>query len=99
MAVAAPSKLTDTAPPLACGNCREPMQRLLADGHYGKAVAIDLCRHCDLIWFDDTESARLAGSGLLALIGHMAAAYGLPHEMLRPGLPLPALRPAAADRA
>lgn len=70
-------------PILVCGNCRVPMRRLTLAGHYGAKVHLDLCRACDLIWFDETETARLNGPGLLALIGHMAAAQTLPHEMLR----------------
>ena len=71
-------------PPLVCGNCRQPMQRLALAGHYGHPVDLDLCRHCDLIWFDGTETAQLSGPALLELIGHMAAARALPHELLRP---------------
>ena len=60
------------------------MQRLTLAGHYGHSVDLDLCRSCDLVWFDDTETAQLSGPALLELIGHMAAARALPHEMLRP---------------
>ena len=70
-------------PPLVCGNCREPMQRLALAGHYGHRVDLDLCRGCDLVWFDGSETAQLTGAALLELIGHMAAARALPHEMLR----------------
>ena len=70
-------------PLLACGNCREPMQRLTLDGHYGRAVDLDLCRRCDLVWFDGSETAQLAGPGLLALIGAMAGSQVVAHEMLR----------------
>jgi len=70
-------------PPLVCGNCRETMQRLALAGHYGHAVDLDLCRGCDLVWFDGSETAQLSGPALLELIGHMAAARALPHEMLR----------------
>ena len=59
------------------------MHRLALAGHYGTTVELDLCRHCDLVWFDETETARLTGQGLLALIGGMAESYALPHEMLR----------------
>ena len=59
------------------------MRRLALAGHYGTTIELDLCRHCDLVWFDDTETARLNGPGLLALIGAMAEAHSLPHEMLR----------------
>src|SRR5678815_1942770 len=59
------------------------MQRLALAGHYGLAVDLDLCRGCDLVWFDGSETAQLSGPSLLALIGHMAASRALPHEMLR----------------
>jgi predicted nucleic acid-binding Zn ribbon protein len=68
--------------PLDCGNCRAPMQRLALPGHYGSSVEIDVCASCDLVWFDGTETARLNGPGLLALIGMMAAAYDLPYQPL-----------------
>jgi predicted nucleic acid-binding Zn ribbon protein len=70
-------------PLLACGNCGAPMQRLVLAGHYGRSVDIDLCRACDLVWFDGTETATLSGPALLDLIAAMASARALPHEMLR----------------
>jgi hypothetical protein len=76
-AAAAPAE-----PPLVCGNCRQPMQRLALAGHYGHNVDLDLCRSCDLVWFDGSETAQLSGPALLELIGHMAASRALPHEML-----------------
>ncbi|HEV7576039.1 MAG TPA: hypothetical protein VGO85_08345 [Caldimonas sp.] len=79
------SAVSATAEPaLACGNCRRPMQRLALAGHYGHGVDLDMCRSCDLVWFDDTETAQLSGPALLELIGHMASARALPHELLRP---------------
>ncbi|MEO8080705.1 MAG: hypothetical protein ABI641_09260 [Caldimonas sp.] len=65
------------------------MRRLTLAGHYGQSVDLDLCRHCDLVWFDETETARLSGNGLLALIGDMAEAHTLPHELLRDGAVCP----------
>ncbi|HSC64583.1 MAG TPA: hypothetical protein VLD35_13160 [Caldimonas sp.] len=70
-------------PPLVCGNCRQAMQRLTLAGHYGHGVELDLCRSCDLVWFDGSETAQLSGPALLELIGRMAEARALPHEMLR----------------
>ncbi|MBX3606728.1 MAG: hypothetical protein KF788_15725 [Piscinibacter sp.] len=70
-------------PALNCGNCRQPMRRLALPGHYGRQVEIDLCMHCDLVWFDHTETARLNGVALLELIGTMARAQTLAHEVLR----------------
>jgi len=71
-------------PPLVCGNCRQPMQRLALAGHYGSSINLDLCRGCDLVWFDGTETAQLSGPALLELIGAMVSARALPHAMLKP---------------
>ena len=65
------------------------MQRLALAGHYGHRVDLDLCRGCDLVWFDGTETAQLSGPSLLELIGAMASARALPHEMLRSGARCP----------
>ena len=78
MAVAA----VTAEPTFACGNCRQPMQRLQLPGHYGSSVEIDLCSHCDLVWFDFTETAQITGPSMLDLIGAMARSQTLPHEML-----------------
>lgn len=80
------------APALACGNCGRPLAALQLSGHYGRAVEIDLCGPCHLVWFDHIEAARLAGTGLLTLIGQMAALQTLPHETVRPDLPCPRCR-------
>lgn len=71
----------DAAPP--CGNCHRPLQPLALAGHYGRNVELDVCPPCHLVWFDQTETARLAGPGLLDLIGAMAQAQTLAHEVLR----------------
>lgn len=65
-----------------CGNCGQPMRQVTLAGHYGRAVELDLCAPCHLIWFDQTETARLTGAGLLALIGAMAQAQSLPHTTM-----------------
>ncbi|MFT3664153.1 hypothetical protein [Piscinibacter sp.] len=72
-------------PAIACGNCHEPMQVLRLPGHYGRTVEVDLCSHCHLVWFDLTETARLSGAALLALIEAMAGTQSLPHLTLQPG--------------
>jgi hypothetical protein len=59
------------------------MRRLSLDGHYGQRVEIDLCAPCHLVWFDALESVRLAGTGMLALLGEMANAQREPHQTLR----------------
>jgi hypothetical protein len=40
------------------------MRALDLSGHYQRRVEIDTCPHCCLVWFDDTESVRLAGPGI-----------------------------------
>ncbi len=40
------------------------MRVLDLSGHYQRRVQIDTCQHCCLVWFDDTESVRLAGPGI-----------------------------------
>jgi hypothetical protein len=82
--VATLAPTTAAAPSLSCGNCRAPMQRLVLPGHYGRSVEIDVCAGCHLVWFDLTETARLTGPALLALIGAMAQAQSLAHAVLRP---------------
>ena len=59
------------------------MQRLALAGHYAQRVDLDLCRNCDLVWFDGTETAQLSGPALLELIGAMASARSLPHATLK----------------
>jgi hypothetical protein len=46
------------------------------------------------VWFDPVESARLAPTGLLALVQSMAAAQSIAHQPLRPDLPCPRCRGA-----
>jgi Zn-finger nucleic acid-binding protein len=77
------------APALACGNCGRPLAALSLSGHYGRLVEIDLCGPCHLVWFDTTEGAQLAGTGLLNLVGEMAALQTLPHHTASADLPCP----------
>lgn len=78
-----------TAAPARCSNCAQPLQVLQLQGHYGRTVELDVCPACHLVWFDPVESARLAGPGLLGLVGAMAQAQQLAHTPLRPDLPCP----------
>lgn len=55
-------------------------------GHYGRALELDLCAPCHLVWFDSIEGAHLTGPSLLALVGEMAEAQSLPHTALKPTL-------------
>jgi Zn-finger nucleic acid-binding protein len=83
-----------SAPGPGLQQLRRAAAALRLAGHYGSSVEIDLCAPCHLVWFDVVESARLAGPGLLALIGEMAAAQALAHQPLRPDLACPHCRTA-----
>lgn len=71
--------------PRLCSHCKEPMRKLGLAAHYKHTVEIDVCEPCSLIWFDDTESTRLAGPGLADLVRIIHAAMQQP----RPLQPLP----------
>lgn len=68
-----------------CSHCKEPMRKLGLAAHYKRKVEIDVCEPCSLIWFDDTESTRLAGPGLADLVRIIHDAMQQP----RPLQPLP----------
>lgn len=70
------------------------MRALQLAGHYGRPVEIDLCAPCHLVWFDSVEAARLAGPGLLDLVGAMARAQTLAHQALRRDATCPRCRGA-----
>ena len=44
------------------------MRVLTLAGHYKKPVDIDICEACTLIWFEGTESIKLAGPGIADLV-------------------------------
>jgi len=58
------------------------MRVLDLSGHYQRRVQIDTCTHCCLVWFDDTESVRLAGPGIAEFVGeiHGAMQVGGGHD-------------------
>lgn len=48
----------ESKPGRPCPGCRKPLSVVEADGRDG-AVMIDVCRSCQLIWFDDQEFSDL----------------------------------------
>ncbi|MES2125656.1 MAG: hypothetical protein V4463_00145 [Pseudomonadota bacterium] len=64
----------DTHRTLKCSNCAQPLRTLTLTGHYERPVEIDLCDPCCLVWFDTTESVRLAGAGVAGLVKVIHAA-------------------------
>jgi Transcription factor zinc-finger len=55
------------AAPLGCPGCDQPMERRRFEAHYGRAVDLDLCHGCGLIWFDARESIALTPGAVLRL--------------------------------
>lgn len=52
------------------------MRVLTLPGHYKRPVAIDICEACSLIWFEGTESIKLAGPGIADLVHTIHATLG-----------------------
>ena len=46
----------------SCPGCRNPLSEVKADGQAG-AVMIDVCRTCQILWFDDEEFSDLPKAG------------------------------------
>lgn len=40
-------------------------------GHYGRTLELDVCHHCDVIWFDELEHIQLSGPATLTLVRDM----------------------------
>lgn len=57
--------------PAACPGCQQPLRHVVLEGHYAKAVQVDLCAACHLVWFDAFESVRLSGLGWVQLLRAM----------------------------
>jgi len=53
--------------PTACPSCRQPMSKhRLPRLHHGEII-LDLCFHCQGIWFDEYESAQITPGGIVDL--------------------------------
>jgi len=50
------------------------MRVLDLSGHYQRRVQVDTCAHCCLVWFDGTESVRLAGPGIAEFVNEIHGA-------------------------
>jgi hypothetical protein len=62
------------------------MERRRFDAHYGRAVDLDLCHGCGLIWFDSRESIALTPGAVLRLFAaldeHRDRRHPLSHEAM-----------------
>jgi hypothetical protein len=65
------------------------MTRLELPGHYGRALDIDLCAGCHMLWFDGLESVNLTGRGVLNLLRAIDAAHAVSHTPLPARLDCP----------
>lgn len=54
-----------------CPGCTHPMQAEKFDAIYGGQVEIDVCHHCNGLWFDGRESLQLAPGSTLKLFASM----------------------------
>jgi hypothetical protein len=50
---------------MTCPQCASEMEAMTFDGHLGLPVAIDICRACQVLWFDPREDLRLAPASTL----------------------------------
>ena len=56
-----------------CPNCRKPMAPHQAERLYGQGtLALDLCRGCLAVWFDDKELLQLSPAASIQLLGEFA---------------------------
>ncbi|NOY24303.1 MAG: hypothetical protein GXP62_00360 [Oligoflexia bacterium] len=72
-----------------CPACHRPMLAETYAGHYGREVALDICHHCNAIWFDKLENLGLTAGGVLALIQSMQARYQQDRQPLPQTMPCP----------
>jgi len=68
------------------------MTALTLDGHVGRSVEIDLCRACQMIWFDKQESLRLSPAGTLQLFREVGERRQLSPSPLTPAMKCPRCR-------
>jgi hypothetical protein len=73
-----------------CPNCRAPMAPHLAERRYGQGtIAVDLCRRCLGIWFDDKELLQLSPAAAIQLLGELAKEDACRRTPLDPSLVCP----------
>lgn len=59
------------SPTLPCPACHAPLDVEHHAGHYGKQVELDICHHCNALWFDKMENLALSAGGVLSLLRSM----------------------------
>lgn len=76
---------------MRCPNCTASMAGVDVERLYGKQMALDICRSCQLVWFDDGELLQLAPGGTLQLVSKFVDDHdgGPARPPLRSGLRCP----------
>ena len=73
-----------------CPNCRKPMAPHEAERLYGHGtLALDLCRLCLAVWFDDKELLQISPSAAIQLLGEFAKEDGGTRTPIQPSLACP----------
>lgn len=73
-----------------CPNCRKPMAPHGAERLYGHGtLALDLCRACLAVWFDDKELLQLSPAAAIHLLAEFAKEGAGPRVPLQPSLACP----------
>src|SRR4051812_31646698 len=67
-----------------CPGCTHPMNAERFDAIYGGPLEIDVCQHCNGLWFDGRESLQLSPGSTLKLFGAM---YGRKEQARQPLVP------------
>ncbi len=60
---------------MTCPGCGGLLSALPLHGHYGRPIAVDVCRACTSVWFDEREDLSLAPGAVVQLfeaMGHAA---------------------------
>lgn len=64
--------MTGAATIMRCPGCSLEMTAEPYEGNYGRALEIDVCHHCNGLWFDGRESLLLSARATLELFKSMA---------------------------
>jgi hypothetical protein len=84
---------------MRCPNCAIDMAAIPVDRMYGREQHLDVCRACQLVWFDHAELMQMAPGGTLQLVSLFAddTASASARPPLRTGLACPRCRRPLAD--
>src|SRR3954468_17529697 len=66
------SALGHNAPRMLCPRCHAGMEGEVLDARLGTTVSIDVCRSCQVLWFDSHEDLQLAPASTLKLFRMIA---------------------------